>query len=85
MVVKKRDKEVCPVCGSSECVEVPELPESLCPKCRCNDVLGVVRERSGELAVIDWRCRRCGHLWSSCRVLPEGFGVKSVLWSVFEK
>lgn len=81
------DKEVCPVCGSSECIDIPPssyFRKLACPKCGNMVFVGMVKERSFELAVVDWTCRYCGHKWSGSCVLPEKFGVKSVIFSKLE-
>lgn len=83
MVTMESDKAVCPVCGSSGCGGLPEaiLSHIVCPRCESELFVGMVRERSFDLAVVDFKCKSCGHVWSDSCVLPEDFVVKSVVWS----
>jgi len=72
----------CPVCGSAHGVNISEhIPSDFaCLKCSSKDVVGTVRERSFDLAVVDWVCKSCGYKWSDSHVLPEGLGVGAVIW-----
>ena len=77
-------KERCPVCGSADCVDLLGFLSSVaCPRCGCKNIVGMVRERTGEFAIVDWFCRVCARRWSDSRVLPEEFKPKSVIWAVF--
>ena len=56
MVTLKKGKQVsvCPSCGSSACGNVLTIePRVVCPKCLSVNVVGVVRERSLDLALVE--------------------------------
>ena len=74
---------VCPICGSSGCTDLPValLSHIVCPRCDSDPFIGMVRERSLELALVDFKCRCCGHTWSDSCALPEDFIAKTVVWS----
>ena len=74
----------CPVCGSSECIDLSDSfsLDLACSRCGSKHIIGVVRERSLELAVVDWLCCHCDYKWSDSRVLPKEFMANSVIWSV---
>jgi hypothetical protein len=81
----KREKDVCPICGSVAVDEPCRKPVGvLCPKCRCKSVACLVRERDHELAVVDYHCRRCHFKWSDWRVLPVEIKVGHCFWDVYE-
>jgi DNA-directed RNA polymerase subunit RPC12/RpoP len=74
--------ESCPICGS-KCVALSDscLRDLACPRCGSKAFYGLVKERSFELALVDFTCYRCGKEWFDSCVLPEEFKVDSVIRS----
>lgn len=83
--MKKSDE--CSVCGSVGCVDLSHLekiPKVACSECGCKGVVGVIRQRDDELALVDWSCRRCHFKWSDARVLSLELVVGVAFWSEYE-
>ena len=43
-----------------------------CPKCGSPIIVGHIKECSSGLAVVDWVCDDCGHMWSACCPFKDG-------------
>jgi predicted RNA-binding Zn-ribbon protein involved in translation (DUF1610 family) len=85
-VAMNREAEHCPVCGSVGArLHSSDKPLGVvCRGCGCKSAVGFVRERDHELAVVDYRCRRCGFKWSCWCILPAELMVGHVFWDVYE-
>ena len=77
-----KSNRTCPSCGSSECASLASsVSHTACPKCKSKLVVGIVKARSLELALVEWTCAICLHVWSDSCVLPREFTVDALLWS----